>query len=75
MLNGTVKWFNNKKRLWIYQNTGERKKISCSYYRHPKIGAGQNHRRTELSFDIVPHRSGRPEAHNLERFEKLITVD
>ena len=65
MLNGTVKWFNNKKG-YGFINTPEREKdIFVHITAVQKSGLDKITEGQELSFEIIPDRAGRPEAHNL----------
>ena len=65
MSSGTVKWFNNKKGYGFITSPESEKDIfvhitAVQGSGLDKIFEGQN-----LLFDIIPDRTGRPEAHNI----------
>lgn len=65
MLSGTVKWFNNKKGYGFIKTLENEKDIFVHITAIQKSGLDKITEGQELSFDIVPDRAGRPEAHNL----------
>ena len=65
MLSGTVKWFNNKKGYGFIKTPENEKDILVHITAIQKSGLDKITEGQELSFDSVPDRAGRPEAHNL----------
>jgi len=65
MLNGTVKWFNNKKGYGFIKSPENEKDIFVHITAVQKSGLDRISEGQELSFDIIPDKVGRPEAHNL----------
>ncbi len=65
MLNGTVKWFNNKKGYGFIKTPESEKDIFVHITAVQKSGLDKITEGQELSFEIIPDRAGRPEAHNL----------
>lgn len=65
MLNGTVKWFNNKKGYGFIKSPENEKDIFVHITAIQKSGLEGINEGQELSFDIIPDKIGRPEAHNL----------
>lgn len=65
MLNGIVKWFNNKKGYGFIKTPSNEKDIFVHITAIQKSGLDHITEGQQLSFDIIPDRAGRPEAHNL----------
>lgn len=65
MLNGTVKWFNNKKGYGFIKTPSDEKDIFVHITAIQKSGLERISEGQELSFEIIPDKAGRPEAHNL----------
>lgn len=65
MENGKVKWFNNKKGYGFITSPQTEKDIFVHITAVQKSGLGKILEGQELSFDIIPDKTGRPEAHNL----------
>ena len=65
MLNGTVKWFNNKKGYGFIKAPNTEKDIFVHITAVQKSGLDYINEGQEVSFDIIPDKQGRPEAHNL----------
>lgn len=65
MLNGTVKWFNNKKGYGFIKSPENEKDIFVHITALQKSGLDGIIEGQELSFDVIPDKIGRPEAHNL----------
>ena len=65
MLNGTVKWFNNKKGYGFIKTPANEKDIFVYITAVQKSGLERISEGQELSFEIIPDKVGRPEAHNI----------
>lgn len=65
MLNGTVKWFNNKKGYGFIQTPDSEKDIFVHITAVQESGLERITEGQKISFEIIPDRSGRPEAHHL----------
>ena len=65
MNKGTVKWFYAEKGYGFIKTPENEKDIFVHITAIQKSGLDKITEGQELSFDIVPDRAGRPEAHNL----------
>ena len=65
MLNGTVKWFNNKKGYGFIKTPANEKDIFVHITAIQKSGLERISEGQELSFEIIPDKVGRPEAHSI----------
>jgi len=66
MQNGTVKWFNNKKGYGFITSPGNDKDIFVHITSVQKSGLDRIAEGQNLAFEIIPDKSGRPEAHNIK---------
>ena len=65
MLSGTVKLFNNQKGYGFIKTPSNEKDIFVHITAVQKSGLERIIEGQELSFEIIPDKVGRPEAHNL----------
>ena len=65
MATGTVKWFNNKKGYGFIQTPDSEKDIFVHITAVQESGLERIKEGQKLSFEIIPDRAGRPEAHHL----------